>query len=93
MFRAFLWKMMLVIMVLLATHVHHHPVSSDGVFLSGDCPFCHVFSQPLVAPPAAYVLVLVWVAVVWVGRSHAPLVVARWGYFFARGPPGFAQQS
>ena len=76
-------------MLLLATHVHQHAAPHSGLSFAGECHFCHVFGQPMVAPPLGYALALV---LVWLVRtfSHSRRVrVARQGWFLSRGPPGF----
>ena len=88
MLRAFLWKIVLVVVVLLATHVHQHTTAQDGLALKADCHFCHVFGQPMVAPPLGYALALALVWLVWTFSHPHRVAVARQWRCCSRGPPG-----
>ena len=82
-----IWKVMLVVMLLLATHVHHHAISADTETVSSDCVFCHAFGHPIVGPSLSYVLLAAAVWFVWVVIQPRITVALRQYEPLSRGPP------
>ena len=87
MFRSILWKLILLVMLGLAVHVHQHSVSPDGASFGVDCVFCHAFGQPLVAAGVGYVLGMATLCLAWVFSFPQLRCFQRYYRAVSRGPP------